>query len=32
MNKTKNKCIISEDFNFNLLDSLDHHKDAVNVR
>ena len=28
INKTKNKCIISGDFNFNLLDSLDHHTDA----
>ena len=28
INKTKNKCIISGDFNFNLLDSLEHHTDA----
>ena len=28
INKTKNKYIISGDFNFNLLDSLDHHTDA----
>ena len=28
INKTKNKCIISGDFNFNLLDSLDHYIDT----
>ena len=28
INRTKNKCIISGDFNFNLLDSLNHHTDA----
>ena len=28
INKTKNKCIILGDSNFNLLDSLDHHTDA----